>query len=81
MPEEPKNDDSHRDRMARSDYQHEVRAPWGGGSLLRLPRNSLTDDAPAWYFLQIQARGVQTWRQLQGSHGPLGLPTWNAGPI
>eukprot|EP00959_Pyramimonas_sp_CCMP1952_P347635 7281752-Pyramimonas_sp.AAC.1 len=23
--------------MARSDYQHDVRAPWGGGSRSRLP--------------------------------------------
>eukprot|EP00959_Pyramimonas_sp_CCMP1952_P224229 4688659-Pyramimonas_sp.AAC.1 len=33
--------------MNRSDYQREVRAPFGGGSRLTLPHCALTDGAPA----------------------------------
>eukprot|EP00959_Pyramimonas_sp_CCMP1952_P433749 9082997-Pyramimonas_sp.AAC.1 len=40
----PKSDDGYRVWMTRSDYQLEMRASYGGGSRLRRPHNSLTDE-------------------------------------
>eukprot|EP00959_Pyramimonas_sp_CCMP1952_P401132 8405308-Pyramimonas_sp.AAC.1 len=34
-------------RCPASDFEHELHAPYGRGSRLSLPRNSLTDGAPA----------------------------------
>ena len=44
--------------MARLGFELEVLAPWGRLPL-RLPGNSLTDEAPARDFLKIHASGAQ----------------------
>eukprot|EP00959_Pyramimonas_sp_CCMP1952_P374471 7842251-Pyramimonas_sp.AAC.1 len=49
---------------------------WEGGSRLRLPRNSVTDEAPARYFLESQAqapKNADSYRAVSYTH--LTLPT------
>eukprot|EP00959_Pyramimonas_sp_CCMP1952_P066828 1395079-Pyramimonas_sp.AAC.1 len=54
-------------RATRSDYQHELRAPWGGRGLL--------------HETSSQPDELKSDDNYTNEEDPLGLPTSNAGPI